>query len=73
MSRGRHGSHGEGNQGTAQVGNSLAGDLLKTTKASMPQDAPIQAQSKAGVTLNAAGTPERMELSQPPYYPKGLA
>lgn len=71
--RGRHGSHGHGNQGTAQAGNSLKGDSLKTTKRTMPKDAPIQAQSAVGVEVGSPRNPERIRVSQGAYYPKGLA
>ena len=73
MKRGRHGSHGKGQQGTARVGNSLTGDLLKTNKRNMPQDAPLQAQATPGVTVGTVGNKERMRIPQQPYYPKGLA
>lgn len=73
MARGRHGSHGEGKQGTARAGNSREGDLLKTTKQTMPKSIGIQAQADAGVELGRVSKSERMRFNEPAKYPHGLA
>ncbi len=71
--RGRHGSHGEGKQGTARVGNVLAGDKLKTNKRTMPKSVGLQAQATPGVNVGGPPNPERLDIGSPPRYPHGLA
>ena len=70
--RGRHGSHGEGQQGLARTGNAREGDHLKTTKETMPMESGIQAQADIEVAI-AAVENASVDLQEPAYYPKGLA
>lgn len=71
--KGQLGNQGTGNQGMGQKGDSREGDLLKTDKATMPRDHPLQAQSTIGVDVGNSVNPERLNFIEPDKYPRGLA
>ncbi len=71
--KGQLGKQGTGNQGMGQKGNSLAGDLLKTNKETMPKADDLQAQSQVGVVVGDKGFSGEIRFDTPARYPHGLA